>query len=89
MADARRMGKSELFAHFAERFELKRTQAREFFEYLERRRLRFRLGCPADRLGAHPELVEQHVPQLRCRADVELLARELPELYAVLRGRWL
>jgi DNA-binding protein HU-beta len=28
------MGKSELFAHFAERFEWKRTQAREFFEYL-------------------------------------------------------
>src|SRR5205807_1301529 len=29
MADARRMGKSELFSHFAERFEVKRTQARE------------------------------------------------------------
>ena len=34
MAEARKMGKSELFAHFAERFEWKRTQAREFFEYL-------------------------------------------------------
>ena len=34
MADARRMGKSELFAHFAERFELKRAQAREFFDEL-------------------------------------------------------
>jgi len=34
MTDARRMGKSELFAHFAERFEVKRTQAREFFEEL-------------------------------------------------------
>jgi DNA-binding protein HU-beta len=34
MADARRMGKSELFSHFAERFELKRTQAREFFDEL-------------------------------------------------------
>ena len=29
MADARRMGKSELFSHFAERFEVKRTQARD------------------------------------------------------------
>src|SRR5688572_33061738 len=29
MADARRMGKSELFSHFADRFEVKRTQARE------------------------------------------------------------
>ena len=34
MADARRMGKSELFSHFAERFEVKRTQAREFFDAL-------------------------------------------------------
>ena len=34
MAEARRMGKSELFSHFAERFEVKRTQAREFFDEL-------------------------------------------------------
>ena len=34
MADARRMGKSELFAHFADRFEQKRAQAREFFDEL-------------------------------------------------------
>ncbi len=34
MADARRMGKSELFSHFAERFDMKRTQAREFFDEL-------------------------------------------------------
>jgi hypothetical protein len=34
MAEARRMGKSELFSHFAERFEVKRTQAREFFDAL-------------------------------------------------------
>ena len=34
MVDARRMGKSELFAHFAERFEWKRAQAREFFDEL-------------------------------------------------------
>src|SRR3954463_12804541 len=34
MADARRMGKTELFSHFAERFEVKRTQAREFFDEL-------------------------------------------------------
>ena len=34
MADARRMGKSELFSHFAERFEVMRTQAREFFDEL-------------------------------------------------------
>ena len=35
MADARRMGKTELFSHFAERFDIKRTQAREFFDELE------------------------------------------------------
>jgi DNA-binding protein HU-beta len=34
MADARRMGKSELFSSFAERFEVKRTQARDYFDYL-------------------------------------------------------
>jgi len=34
MAEARRMGKSELFSHFAERFEMKRTQARDFFDEL-------------------------------------------------------
>ena len=28
------MGKSELFAHFADRFEMKRAQAREFFDEL-------------------------------------------------------
>lgn len=28
------MGKSELFSHFADRFEVKRTQAREFFDEL-------------------------------------------------------
>src|SRR3954454_24126453 len=32
MAEARRMGKSELFSHFADRFEMKRKQAREFFD---------------------------------------------------------
>ena len=34
MADARGMGKSELFSHFAEKFEIKRAQAREFFDEL-------------------------------------------------------
>jgi DNA-binding protein HU-beta len=36
MADARRMGKTELFAHFAEKFDMKRTTARDFFEELLR-----------------------------------------------------
>jgi DNA-binding protein HU-beta len=34
MDEARKMGKSELFSHFAERFDMKRTQSREFFEEL-------------------------------------------------------
>jgi DNA-binding protein HU-beta len=34
MAEARRMGKSELFAYFADKFELKRAQARGFFDEL-------------------------------------------------------
>ena len=35
MDQARRMGKTELFAHFAERLDIKRTEAREFFEELQ------------------------------------------------------
>jgi len=35
MAEARRMSKSELFSHFAERFDIKRAQAREFFDELQ------------------------------------------------------
>lgn len=34
MDEARRMGKSELFSHFAEKFDIKRTQSREFFDEL-------------------------------------------------------
>ena len=36
MADARRMGKMELFAHFADKFDMKRTQVRDLFEELMR-----------------------------------------------------
>ena len=36
MADARRMGKMELFAHFAEKFDMKRTVVRDLFEELLR-----------------------------------------------------
>jgi DNA-binding protein HU-beta len=32
MAEARRMGKSELFSHFAEKFEMKRTEVRDLFD---------------------------------------------------------
>ena len=32
MAEFRRMGKTELFTHFAERFGIKRTEAGEFFD---------------------------------------------------------
>ena len=34
MAEARPMGKSDLFAFFATKFEMKRAQAREFFDEL-------------------------------------------------------
>ena len=36
MAEARRMGKSQLFSHFADHFDVKRTQSREFFDELQR-----------------------------------------------------
>lgn len=34
MSEARRMGKSDLFSHFADRFEMKRTEVRDLFEEL-------------------------------------------------------
>ena len=39
MAEARRMTKSELFTHFAERFGIKRAEAGEFFDELQLDRL--------------------------------------------------
>ena len=35
MAEGRRMGKTELFGHFADRFGVKRADAREFFDELQ------------------------------------------------------
>lgn len=35
MAEARRMGKSELFSHFAEQLGIKRADARRFFDELQ------------------------------------------------------
>ena len=35
MADARRMGKTELFTHFSEKLGIKRSEARDFFEALQ------------------------------------------------------
>ena len=35
MAEARRMGKSELFSHFADRFDVKRSESRDFFDELQ------------------------------------------------------
>jgi DNA-binding protein HU-beta len=34
-AETRRMGKSELFSHFSDRFNVNRAQAREFFDELQ------------------------------------------------------
>ena len=36
MADARRMGKMELFAHFADKFDMKRTQVRHLIRIQSR-----------------------------------------------------
>ena len=35
MTDGRRMGKSDLFAHFSEKFDLNRAQVRDFFDALQ------------------------------------------------------
>ena len=36
MVETRRMGKTGLFAHFSDRFGMKRTDVRDFFEELQR-----------------------------------------------------
>ena len=36
MADARRMSKTDLFAHFTEKFGMTRTEARDLFDELQR-----------------------------------------------------
>ncbi len=35
MADGRRMGKTELFAHFSDKFGMKRAEVRDFFDELQ------------------------------------------------------
>ena len=35
MADGRRMGKTELFAHFSDKFGMKRAEGRDFFDELQ------------------------------------------------------
>ncbi len=35
MTDARRLGKTEFFAHFSEKFGMKRTDVRDFFDALQ------------------------------------------------------
>ena len=35
MAEGRRMGKTELFAHFSEKFGMKRAEVRDFFDELQ------------------------------------------------------
>ena len=46
MAQARRMTKSELFTHFAERFGIKRVEAGEFFEELQQLTEQLPRGLP-------------------------------------------
>ena len=53
MAEARRMGKTELFTHFAERFGIKRTEAGEFFDELQLLTEQELLRC-GRRLRCHP-----------------------------------
>ena len=64
MAEARRMGKSELFSHFADRFEVKRTQAREFFDELTESR---REGAQAVGRVRAPGMVKLVVQKRKAR----------------------
>ena len=58
------MGKSELFSHFADRFEVKRTQAREFFDELTSS---VREGAQALRRVRAPGMVKLVVQKRKAR----------------------
>ena len=60
MAEARRMGKTQLFSHFAEKFNIKRTQAREFFDELQLLSESELKRCGEFVLPGMAKLVKQH-----------------------------
>ncbi len=59
MADARRMGKMELFAHFADKFDMKRTQVRDLFDELLRSVREGAQAVRRVRAAGHVKLVVQ------------------------------
>ena len=59
MAEARRMGRTELFAHFAERFGIRRADAREFFDELQQLTEQELLRCGEFVLPGVAKLVAQ------------------------------
>ena len=68
MAEARRMTKSELFTHFAERFGIKRAEAGEFFDELQQLTEQELLRCgefvlPGDREAGVAAAREAYGPQ--------------------------
>ena len=68
------MGKSELFSHFADRFEVKRTQAREFFDELTT------LSDIVLATGGGAILSEDNRAKLRCRGTVVYLRATVRDL---------
>ena len=68
MAESRRMTKSELFTHFAERFGIKRAEAGEFFDELQLLAEQELLRCgefraPGGREAGGAAAGEAHGPQ--------------------------
>ena len=59
MTDSRRMSKSELFTHFAERFGIKRTEAGDFFDELQQLTEQELLRCGEFMLPGVAKLVVQ------------------------------
>ena len=59
MAEPRRMNKSELFAHFAERFGIRRAEASEFFDELQQLTEQELLRCGEFLLPGVAKLVVQ------------------------------
>ena len=82
MAESRRMNKSELYAHFAERLGIKRAEAGAFFDELQRLTGEELLGCGEFVLPGIVKLVVQQRDKRMARnpatgARVEVPARQV------------
>ena len=78
MAESRRMSKSELFTHFAERFGIRRAEAGEFFDELQQLTEQELLRCGEFVLPGVAKLVVQQRERRMGRNPVTRARLEIP-----------